>query len=244
MRGMSIGLGAAALLLAGATPGSSQSPAALADSLIRRALTTSTAGYISFQDDAQQWDEGRFFNFAKRSTGPDEPGARLLACLVRVEPRVQAPVCIAVPLLGLDPQATVDMIDVSDFDIDDLDQDGEPEATMEVRYTGALPRGFSGGETDEHTRLLVFDATPALHLALSEPIRLQSYTSRSRNLEAEVEFTDVNGDGHTDIVLSGRSCAPRTPGEGCQPLRRQLLWTRATDAWRAPRRASRAGSRI
>lgn len=213
--------------------------ATTADSAIISALRSDSAPFVDLQDIALRWDEGRWFNFAKVGPGPGDPGVTLFACLVRLSPQAAAPECIRVPLPGIDPEACVGMVDVTDFAVADLDGDGESEFRMLVSYTGPLPGGSSDAETDEHTRLVVLDATPRLHAAFAREVRLWSTRSAQRNLEARAAFIDVTGDGHGDIVVTGESCAPRRPGEACRPLRLEFAWSQSADTWRPRATAAR-----
>jgi hypothetical protein len=227
------------VLLLRPTPGRAQDPAAVADSLIRQRLGTARAPFVTMQDPAQPFGEGRFFNLAVRSGGPDARGARLFACVVRLQPRASGPACIPVPTPGIDPEVTADALSGSRLGIADFDDDDEPEVRFEVEYEGPFPRGFSGGETDEYRRFYVFDATPAPRFALNLLVRFFSYRSRMRNVEGAVEMGDLNGDGHGDFALVGESCAASAPREDCRPLRREFVWDRRSDGWREARTARR-----
>lgn len=215
-------------------PGRAQNPAVLADSLISERIRNARAPFIELRDEAQPFGEGRYFNLAVRAAGPDGPGAQLLACVVRVEPRPSSPTCVRVPTPGIDPEVSPPLLSTVGVEVADFDDDGEPEARFEVSYSGPLPRGMGGGETNEYTRFYVFDATPAPHLAASVLLASTRHESGRTTMQSDVELTDVNGDGHLDIVVTGEICSTALPGEErgrCRPVRRQLLWSRRTDGW-------------
>lgn len=224
---------ALALLIATSAPARAQDLAGLADSLIKLKIATPGARYVAFPQVAQPFGEGQFFNLATRSTEADGPGAALFACLVTMQTQPAAANCLAVPTPGIDPQTTPEQLGSPDVTVEDVDGDGQPEARFEVQYSGPLPRGQSGGETDDYKRLYIFGARPRPHFAADVLVRLETYNPRLAVVHGEYELVDANGDGHADIVLTGETCVGRHQGaeDRCQPLHQELLWNGRTHMW-------------
>ncbi len=107
-------------------------------------------------------------------------------------------------------------------EVRDVDADGEPELLFVLRYC-LMASCVNGYVAFEY--LLVYDLTPGPRLSLMVERRKRGQGHEHDARSRTVQWRDVNGDGHPDVIARGRDCVSSYDriqsylrGEGASPI--------------------------
>lgn len=191
----------ATLVVARGAPAQEPSDAgAAAESVAVRSATTRGA-QVRVLDDPDEFAEGRFLVLLVRTMPRGRVPPALLACGVSGTGRAMRAACLPVPTPGA--SGNEETFELTAFDVADIDQDGEDEATVEVSYTGAWVRPGVGSE---FRRLMVLRLIPRPTVAFAVET-LRSDMATDRFTARRVTFTDLDGDGHADALVAQWTCS-------------------------------------
>ena len=191
----------AALALASGAPAQELSDTAAAAQRVAIRAATIRGARVRALDDPDEFAEGRFLVLLVRTMPRRRTPPALLACGVSGAGRAMRADCLPVPSPGVAGDG--ETFELTAFDVADLDQDGEDEATVEVSYTGAWVRPGVGSEFRRLTALRLIPR-PTVAFAVET---LRSDMATDRFTARRVTFTDLDGDGHADALVAQWTCS-------------------------------------
>jgi len=225
---------ACALVALVATRGASaQDPpdtVAAAESVAVRTATIRGA-QVTVLDEPNEFAAGRFLVLLVRTVPRGRIPPALLACSVSGAARAMRAACLPIPTPGVSGRDAT--FELTAYDVADVDQDGEDEATIGVSYTGARVRPGIGTEFHRLTILRLIPR-PSVVFAVET---LRSDMATDRLAVRRVTFTDLDDDGHPYALVARWTCnAPpaadttQNPA-GCWRSTARHRWLPTTRRW-------------
>lgn len=149
--------------------------------------------------------------------------------------RVHGSVVLPTPRIA----AELYSIEVQDRGVSDYDGDGAIEAMVQLVYYD--PAEPAVGATAHYRYYVVDFSGPSPRVAANVEFATDPQAEVLPHREGTVSLSDLNGDGHADIVVRGQNCdeGPGNPERICRPFITRYLWDRASDGWAGPRRRGR-----
>ena len=206
---------------------------AAAESVAIRAATIRGA-QVTVLDEPNEFAEGRFLVFLVRTPPRGRSAPTMLACGVSGAGRAMRAACVPVPTPGATGNDAT--FELTAIDVDDIDEDGVDEATIEVSYLGAW---VQPGVGSEFRRLTVLKLTPRPAVVFAVET-LRSDMSTDRFTARRVSFSDVDGDGHADALVAQWTCSEPPEADttqndaNCWRSAALHLWLAAARRWGPP----------
>lgn len=186
------------------------------DALLQALGSDEQPGEAVLVGEGADMGDGRFFRLATK-------GPRILALLVS-ENEGQAQVEAKVPLPVEMLSTREGPVELEEIEMEDLEGDEEKELLLTVSYH-THPGGSGGGTKRE--QLFVVDLEPVVRVAFTVLTDVEPVEGAGAVTHADIELKDEDGDGHADIVLTGKQCI----ASACEPMDVTYFYNPASDSW-------------
>ncbi len=173
---------------------------------VLEALRTTLATNATFALDGgfNALGDGRFVAVVRRTDRANPVSPVILVVVAsELDGRAQLEAIAEVPTKLVAESQTTCMLTVRGRELRDFDNDGELELALSVSYCGPVSCPF-GHRTFES--LVVFDLSPIPSIAVMVQRHYSGDAADVGRRALRTRWTDVNNDGHGDIVVVGEDC--------------------------------------